>query len=811
MALVQEQIPNLINGVSQQPTTQRLASQCEEQINYLPSEAIGCVTRPPLEHVGVTAPWTDDNMFSHTINRDATERYKVMIASDQFDSSFSSDFTQGDLQIYRLSDGTQMTVSGFPSAYLGVANARDNIRALTVADYTFLLNRTYTTAMTSDTADTRAPEGIFFLKQATNATSHELYVDGVLVSNVAGDNNAATQINDMYADIVSVIGTGGTNEFKVEKIGRSNVWIQRYDGGDFTMHASAPEANLVAIKDSVAQFSDLPAHTKDGFTIRVAGDPGSTSDDYWIRYESAGIESQGEWLETLEPGIANKIDPLTMPVQLVRSLSNDPFDEAFSVDFGGSDFYIQEVEWADRLVGDDTTNPEPTFIGQAIKNLYFHKNRLAFLTGENLVLSEFGEYFNFWSTTATDLLDSDPIDVAAPSNNVADLNFAVPYDQGLLCFSAKEQFKLENSLNTGLTPESARFSHFTSYTNSDLADPFLIGKKIIFAEKPGTFGAVREFGFVQDLSDETADKLTAHIPSYLVGDITRMYSVPSENLIFVQTDNALNEIYVYKFLIDGGQKVLSSWGKWTLPANNAILDFEAVESDVYAVIKREDGTHLEKCNLQVGNLRDLAASDTSLTFKVCLDRLDTMTGSYDSGTDKTTFTLNFPEKSTVKIVKGPAFGSAKGSLVQGLTKVTDSTYTVTGDLSAGFVWYGVPYTCTYTFSELSIKTEKEGKTVSTAGGRLVLKRFNVGYYKTPYFKMKVDYEGKDSSTYVFTRIVGSIYNIIGEIPFESGDFDKVVMGDSRTVEISLIVDSYFPATFTDADWMGNYTQRASSN
>ena len=51
MALIAEQISNLINGVSQQPPALRLASQAAIQENGLSTIAEGLKKRPPLEYV----------------------------------------------------------------------------------------------------------------------------------------------------------------------------------------------------------------------------------------------------------------------------------------------------------------------------------------------------------------------------------------------------------------------------------------------------------------------------------------------------------------------------------------------------------------------------------------------------------------------------------------------------------------------------------------------------------------------------------------------------------------------------------------
>ena len=73
MSLISLQIPNLIQGVSQQPPQMRLPSQLEEQINAYPSLTEGLTKRPPTNHISRLA--TDaDASFIHFINRDANFR-----------------------------------------------------------------------------------------------------------------------------------------------------------------------------------------------------------------------------------------------------------------------------------------------------------------------------------------------------------------------------------------------------------------------------------------------------------------------------------------------------------------------------------------------------------------------------------------------------------------------------------------------------------------------------------------------------------------------------------------------------------------
>ena len=77
MGLVSDSIPNLIQGVSQQPHALRSPSQLDAQENCFSSPVEGLVQRPPTEHVAVisTTPYT--SALIHTINRTVAPAYRA--------------------------------------------------------------------------------------------------------------------------------------------------------------------------------------------------------------------------------------------------------------------------------------------------------------------------------------------------------------------------------------------------------------------------------------------------------------------------------------------------------------------------------------------------------------------------------------------------------------------------------------------------------------------------------------------------------------------------------------------------------------
>ena len=107
-------------------------------------------------------------------------------------------------------------------------------------------------------------------------------------------------------------------------------------------------------------------------------------------------------------------------------------------------FTFDKVSWVDRIAGDETTNPAPKFVGKTINNLTFFQNRLGILADQNLTFTENGEFFNFYITTGTDVLDTDPVDIAASGTTVNKLYNSIDFNEQLLIFSEEAQYFRNN-------------------------------------------------------------------------------------------------------------------------------------------------------------------------------------------------------------------------------------------------------------------------------------------------------------------------------------------------------------------------------
>ena len=161
MARVTIPVPNMINGISQQPQTIRLPSQGELQNNAWSSLVDGLGKRVPTEYVGQvsTSKFTDNGTaFVHTVDRDAGERFVVVIFDDGVEET---------LKVFDLTDGTEKTVL-FPDgkAYLVSSDPRKDLKAITIADFTFLVNSTIEAKMDTTKSTDRRPEALISARTA---------------------------------------------------------------------------------------------------------------------------------------------------------------------------------------------------------------------------------------------------------------------------------------------------------------------------------------------------------------------------------------------------------------------------------------------------------------------------------------------------------------------------------------------------------------------------------------------------------------------------------------------------------------------
>ena len=467
--------------------------------------------------------------------------------------------------------------------------------------------------------------------------------------------------------------------------------------------------------------------------------------------------------------------------------------------------------WMDRTVGDILTHPEPSFVGEKINDMFFYKNRLGILAGENIILSEAGEFFNFWRITLTTLLDSAPIDIGSSHRAVSIMRHALPFAERLLVISDNAQFILTGQ--PALTPKTVALEYESSVDSLPDVEPVSALNSAFLAFKRGTNSGVWEYGVPDSDSPVQVDDISSHIPTYLAGDVVQMATIPSAHMLVVQTKTDTNHLYVYNWLDVGQSRVQAAWSKIVLDDDASVLGFGAIEETLYIVVQRTDGIFLESVDFEPG------AFDTDTTFLTYLDRrIDNTQFSsavYTASTNQTVITIPYDLNGETDFTLATrATGSTKAGTVIPVVSSTSTTLTVSGDKSSTPLWFGLDYTMKYKFSTIYLRQAGQG-TEATTGipslqGRFQLRYGTLLFDDSLFFKVLVTPK-HEATPYVYPfagTFLGTGGQIIGTPTPETGEFRFPVFEQNSTVGIEIQNDSILPSKLSTAEFEANFTTRS---
>ena len=866
MPLVSGAIPNLINGVSQQPPSLRLPTQGEIQENGLSSVVRGLEKRPGTQHISeIDTSFTDSTAFIHTIQRDEEEAY-VAVLSDQSIKVFdlvgkyapyhatNTTTAQAGNEIPVFKNTNKDALTSTETGYLTVpsdSTAQATFGATTVADFTFLLNRSKTINKGTTYSHERPYEAYIYVKNGDYKSKYSVKItqgsdehivtvetpDGVIKSNTTGSSGSpqeTTQLNNQAAVSTQVIAKslatgssglvdtdpGSSNDpdrdvitdLDISNLHLDAASIEASLGGEwYTVHDASAGSNFIYLASDtdfdikvsdgrgnedidvfighrqVTSFGKLPAtlpveakkgYVRDtsnaiasndyndnglGFTIKVGGDNQKAQDDYYVYWNG------DNWKETLLPrrGTITDLDPYktsfdasTMPHQLKKQ-------------FDGNKVYfvLEQSPWVARTVGDIDTNPFPSFTDFEINDIFFHRNRLGFLSDENVIFSEAGGFYNLFVTTTLTILDSEPIDVAVSNNQVSILRHAIPFNESLLIFSDLQQFKV--TAGELLTPTTVSIDVATNFETDTTAKPVPAGRYVYFPFKRGDYSGVREYFL--DISTETSDaqEVTAHVPEYIEGNILQLASSSNEEILLALGDTDRKSIYVYKYFWSGAEKLQSSWSKWTFDAD--VLSMSILGSDVFLLFKRSNSLFLEKLTLS----SDPASAVMEDKQSIHLDRrVELKTGG--------TTSLPYTDSNAEYILE-------TGKII------TQSDVNAQLALNKS-VFAGIPFTFKYRVSE---QVHKEND-VTVEIARLQIRNMSFNFSKSGFFEVIVSplpTAGRTSRTNTFSGLtIGTA--VIDEQSLQSGTFRVPVLSKSDNVTIEIQNAKHLPCRFQSAEYEG---------
>ena len=815
MAVISRAIPTLLRGISQSSDALKQADHADIQDNADSNPVLGLTKRSGSQFLASISNSTLGNVHIQTINRDASEQYVAV-------------FSNGNVKVYEL-DGTEKTVNKPDgTTYLNTSNPRSVMKTVTIADFTFVVNTSITTAMDTAVSNSASniTQAIIFINQATSKTTYSVTVDGVTVTDDTTGNDPLST-DTVASDLASGLNAGLTG-FTIARNGPV-IHVKKNDGSNFSIDGNDSQGNtkMTIIKDSVQQFTDLPNVSPNGYVVEIIGDEGTDFDNYYVKFttNNGGAFEEGQWSETVEAGIPFKFNYDTMPHVLIRQADgNFRFArvDGDTYTISGTDFTLPK--WGERIVGDLESAPDPSFIGNKINNVFFFRNRLGFLAADNVILSTVSEFFNFFPETVISVLDTEPIDVAASHTKVAILKHAVTMGEKLILFSEQTQFVLSSSADN-LTPSTANVLVQTEFESNAAAQPVGSGSSIYFLTKKGSFAGIREYIIAGNQQIQDAANTTIHVPRLIPSGIFKMaVSNNQDILVLLGTENP-NKLYVNRWLYgEGFTKALNAWFTYTINSNRSILNIDFIGTDLIMVIEEANKVTLEKIPFETNFREPNAEFEYHLDHKVT-EATSGVSVAYNSATGISTFTVPYRLRANMNVV-GRYLGSGETSTfvdAQGNTKTlvsgqaltttnavdgSTSTITATGDFRNSKFIIGEPFEMHYRFSQQRL-TQGGGGATELISGRLQIHHFYIKYEDSGFFQVEVTPENRDTSLHKFTgRLLGAASASIGQINLDTGTFKVPIMSKSDRVDIDVKNNTFLPTLLASAEYEGVFHMRS---
>ena len=610
------------------------------------------------------------------------------------------------------------------------------------------------------------------------------------------DTETAVTAESIIGDIrTAIIATGNFTSANVQQIG-NGLYITRSSG---TFNATAPTSDLLKVMSSeVKNVDDLPSQCKHGYVVKVANSE-ADADDYYVKFFGHNDrDGDGVWEECAKPGRNIEFDKGTMPIQLVRQANGT--------------FTVSQATWENAQVGDSLTNPNPSFVNNKINQLVFFRNRLVFLSDENVIMSRPGEFFNFWSKTATTFTPQDVIDLSCSSEYPAIVYDGIQVNAGLLLFTKNQQFMLTTDSDI-LSPETAKLNAVSSYNYNEKTNPVSLGTTVAFLDNANQFTRFFEMSNVVRQGEPDVLDQSKVISRLLDKDIS-IVSVSRENSVVFFSQKNSDTIYCFRYFTSGDTRLLQAWTTWTVTGN---IQYHCMLDDALVVITRNNNKdQMIKYSLKldddghfVTDTKDTASTDDDVIYRVHLDHSKSVTAAantYNATTIKTTIPKPNGFESTKQLV---AYDTDAGNDLgrYALITVNGSNLEIAGD------WSNNTFVIGYLF-EMDVQiptlytTQKVGdKYRSDNKASLVIHRIKFSFGPLGVYSTTIQRGGKPDFTE--TKELG-LAGFVGanRLPIVSEVVETVPCYERNTnLKVNVKSSHPAPATLYSLACEGDYTNR----
>jgi len=843
MPAVTQQIPNFLGGVSRQTDDKKLANQLAECVNGYPDPTFGLLKRPGMKHIEVLKK-ADGTPFNKSELADASWFFIDRAAAGSYIGAIKGT----NLYIWTADDGTFCTVTNNGTGYL-TGTSQDDYHFRSIQDTTIITNKTVTTAMDADNTFVAQSQGTIVLKTLTNGDEVKVTIQGAsggtkyletavaqsgatfdsfltgthdshelrgaitdLIEKRHNENNAAFNGKwylNAYANSLTIRRTNESNAVVFDQQPPANAtyvfFTLRVVGGTFNNSAEA-------FQDEVTNVSELPVESYHNHTVKILNSD-SADDDYYLKFVAKdGVDGKGYWQETIARDASPGLDNTTMPHELANT--------------GATTFTFGPITYKDRLVGDDNTNPKPSFVGKKISSTFFYNNRFGMLSEDNVIFGVANDNYNFFAKSALTQIDSDPIDLNVSSVRPVKLFDVLPSPQGLLMFSERQQFQVYTTESGVLTPTTTVVRTLSNYEMAENIRPVDFGTASAFISRvPGysklftmTLRDVQQPPVVVDISKAVLEWLPD-----TVDDLT----VSPPNSLIMLVDRDTKYLYLYRFYNNGKEDLFQAWVKWELPAD--VQAAKILNDAVTVVTQFEDEYAIGSIELDELPSGDIIATSNSFTGNVPLDMatrpvspgvgVDAVV--YDSTNDITKVYVPYTpidDKDAVMLLTVPTaddgtdaeLDSDQGYWAKGIERIESGTgyhyFEVKGDFtdySDGIV-VGYGYDLEAVLPKFYLQRQGTGADYTAA---LTIARVKLSVGRTGAIQFKLKADGSNEWKDVQHTAEGDKYQGDTNPVIQERVFTLPIHQRNTNFELKVTSNYPYPVSLVSMMWEGNYSQR----
>jgi len=507
------------------------------------------------------------------------------------------------------------------------------------------------------------------------------------------------------------------------------------------------------------------------------------------------------------------IDPNRMPHKLqMQIVSNSPV------------WSINSINWTPRESGTKDSNPGPSIFrtvdGSAlkhvkIKSLAVFKDRLWFSAEDVVFSSALGNYENLFLGDATNITETDPIDIRASSNTFAEVVSMVPFEDYLFVNTkANIQFQLQAAGGEGttLSPTNVTISPVTYYSTSAIVDPQTIGSQLYF------YDSKRLYLFMgkDKLGLASAVEVSSSVPGYLPSNYRSACTAPSrDSILTVDSDNP-NNIYFYTVRFSGDRVIQNSFYRFVLSQASNIQTAQAYENYLYVVVRNNNKFFLQRSNMIADDVNTPRLDDMFiLTTKVNGNNPNTI---YDSVTNTTTFKvpvdLPYTSQNTL-LVFGSTWSGETPNIVSTTTVNTIGSYKeviVQGNYGTDnmTVYIGNPFNMNVTLSPLQIKNQNN----ETVEGTLSVRMGTTRHANSGPYSISIASRNRPPMVSTFYPNYADIVLNEDVLPLDlvdiDGEFTFKIFGYSDSSQISIVSDFVTPVNIVNINFKGKFKQKSNS-